>query len=49
MINIKNLMGMGGNVRVELTPDDLRMFVESVVERTIVARDRQAEEEGVGL
>ncbi len=45
MINIENLMGMGGNVRVELTPDDLRMFAESVVERTIEARDRQAVEE----
>ena len=38
-------MGMGGKVRVELTPDDLRMFAESVVERTIVARDRQAEKD----
>ena len=43
MINIENLMQMGGSVRVEVTPEDLRMFAESVVERTIVARDRQAE------
>lgn len=43
MINIENLMGMGGNLRVEVTPEDLRMFAESVVERTIVARDRQTE------
>ena len=45
MINIENLMQMGGSVRVEVTPEDLRMFAESVVERTIVARDRQAEQE----
>lgn len=44
MINIENLMDMGGNVRVELTPDDLRTFAESVVERTIVARDKQTEQ-----
>lgn len=45
MINIDNLMELGGSVRVEVTPEDLMMFAESVVERTIVARDRQAEQE----
>lgn len=45
MINIDNLMELGGSVRVEVTPEDLRMFAESVVERTIVARDRQAKQE----
>ena len=42
MINIDNLMELGGNVLVEVTREDLMMFAESVVERTIVARDRQA-------
>ena len=44
MVNIENLIGLGGNLRVEITPEDLKMFAESVVERTIVARDRQAEQ-----
>lgn len=44
MINIENLIGLGGNVKIELTPDDLKMFAESVVERTIIAKDRLSEQ-----
>ncbi len=44
MINIENLIGLGGNVKIELTPDDLKMFAESVVERAITAKDRLSEQ-----
>lgn len=44
MIDIESLAGLGANVRVELTADDLRMFAESIVERTLVARERLAEQ-----
>lgn len=44
MINIDSLVGLGANVRVELTPDDLRMFAESIVERTLAARGKLAEQ-----
>lgn len=44
MINIETLIGLGGNVKIELTPDDLKMFAESVVERTILAKEKIAEQ-----
>lgn len=44
MINIENLIGLGGNIKLELTPDDLKMFAESVVERTIIAQEKIAEQ-----
>ena len=35
---------MGANVRLEVTPTDLKMFAESIIQRTIVAQqeERQA-------
>lgn len=40
MINIDSLVEMGANVKVELTPEDLKKFAESIVERTIVAHGK---------
>ena len=42
MINIDNLVALGGNVKIEVSPDDLKMFAESIVERTIMAHERIA-------
>ena len=44
MITIESLVDMGANVRLEVTPTDLKMFAESIIQRTIVAQqeERQA-------
>ena len=44
MINIDNLVALGGNVKIEVSPDDLKMFAESIVERTILAHERIAQQ-----
>lgn len=38
MITIENLVEMGANVKLEVTPSDLKMFAESIIQRTIVAQ-----------
>ena len=43
-MNIENLLGLGANVKVEVTPEDLKMFAESVVERTLIAKQKIDEE-----
>ena len=47
MITIESLVDMGANVRLEVTPTDLKMFAESIIQRTIVAQqeERKAAEE----
>lgn len=40
MINIESRVEMGANVKLELTPDDLKKFAVSIVERTIVAHGK---------
>ena len=35
MITIESLVDMGANVRLEVTPTDLKMFAESIIQRTI--------------
>ena len=44
MIAIESLVDMGANVKLEVTPTDLKMFAESIIQRTIVAQqeERQA-------
>ena len=43
-ITIESLFDMGANVKLEVTPTDLKMFAESIIQRTIVAQqeERQA-------
>ena len=43
-MDIENLLGLGANVKVEVSPDDLKMFAESVVERTLIAKQKIEEE-----
>ena len=38
MITIESLVDMGANVRLEVTPTDLKMFAESIFQRSIVAQ-----------
>lgn len=35
-------MNLGGQVKLELTPDDLQMFAQSVVERTLATKEQEA-------
>lgn len=35
MITIESLVEQGANVKLEVTPADLKMFAESIVQRTI--------------
>ena len=37
MITIETLVEQGANVKLEITPSDLKMFAESIVQRTILA------------
>lgn len=46
MITIESLADMGAKVRLEVTPTDLKMFAESIIQRTIVA---QQEEQKVAM
>ena len=41
MITIESLVDMGANVRLEVTPTDLKMFAESIIQRTIVAQQEE--------
>ena len=44
LTTIESLVDMGANVKLEVTPTDLKMFAESIIQRTIVAQqeERQA-------
>lgn len=44
MINISNLVESGANIKIEVSPEDLKMFAESVVERTITAHAQVLEQ-----
>ena len=41
MITIESLVDMGANVKLEVTPTDLKMFAESIIQRTIVAQQEE--------
>lgn len=41
MITIESLVEQGANVKLEVTPTDLKMFAESIVQRTIMARQEE--------
>lgn len=43
MITIESLVEMGANVKLEVTPTDLKMFAESIIQRTITARQEEQE------
>ena len=42
MVQITDLVGLGANVKLEVSPSDLQMFAESIVERTLELREQQA-------
>lgn len=41
MITIESLVEQGANVKLEVTPTDLKMFAESIVQRTIMAQQKE--------
>ena len=41
MITIETLVEQGANVKLEITPSDLKMFAESIVQRTIAAQQEE--------
>ena len=41
MITIETLVEQGANVKLEITPPDLKMFAESIVQRTILAQQEE--------
>ena len=41
MITIESLVEQGANVKLEITPSDLKMFAESIVQRTIMAQQEE--------
>ena len=41
MITIESLVEQGANVKLEVTPADLKMFAESIVQRTIMAQQAE--------
>ena len=45
MITIESLVEQGANVKLEVTPADLKMFAESIVQRTIAARQEELDAE----
>lgn len=45
MININALIEQGGSVRLEVRPEDLVAFAESIIERMEEARLKEAEED----
>ena len=44
MITIESLVEQGANVKLEVTPADLKMFAEAIVQRTNAEMQRAAEE-----
>ena len=45
MITIESLVEQGANVKLEVTPSDLKMFAESIVQRTMAARQEELDAE----
>ena len=43
MITIESLVEQGANVKLEVSPTDLKMFAESIVQRTIQAQQEERE------
>ena len=41
MITIENLVELGANVKLEVTSTDLKMFAETIVQRTIMAQQEE--------
>ena len=41
MITIESLVDMGANVKLEVTPTDLKMFAESIIQCTIMAQQEE--------
>ena len=41
MITIESLVEQGANVKLEVSPADLKMFAESIVQRTMAARQEE--------
>ena len=41
MITIETFVEQGANVKLEITPSDLKMFAESIVQRTILAQQEE--------
>ena len=45
MITIESLVEQGANVKLEVSPADLKMFAESIVQRTMAARQEELDAE----
>ena len=45
MITIESLVEQGANVKLEVSPADLKMFAESIVQRTMAARQEELDVE----
>ena len=45
MITIESLVEQGANVKLEVSPADLKMFAESIVQRTIMAQQEELDAE----
>lgn len=45
MLSIESLVASGANVKLEISPSDLKMFAESIVERTIEAQRQELMEQ----
>ena len=45
MLSIESLVASGANVKLEISPSDLKMFAESIVEKTIKAQRQELMEQ----
>lgn len=45
MLSIESLVASGANVKLEISPSDLKMFAESIVERAIEAQRQELMEQ----
>ena len=45
MLSIESLVASGANVKLEISPSDLKMFAESIVEKTIEAQRQELMEQ----
>ena len=48
MITIETLVEQGANVKLEITPSDLKMFAESILQRTGTAERMRRHAQPVG-
>ncbi|MBS5528001.1 MAG: helix-turn-helix domain-containing protein [Prevotella sp.] len=44
MVNINSLLDQGGNIKIEVRPEDLVMFAESIIERMEASHQKRLED-----